>query len=75
MRHLIGHAVNSGRRELDFTVGDESFKRRFTNATRTTACLRVFRRPSGYLFEQMRRTTVQAMKRGAATISGGRSER
>jgi CelD/BcsL family acetyltransferase involved in cellulose biosynthesis len=74
MRHLIDYAVNGGRRELDFTVGDEAFKRRFTNQTRTTVCLRIFRRRSGYVFEQMRHTTVQAVKRAAAALRGGRSE-
>ena len=36
VRHLIGRAVDLGKRELDFTTGDEPFKRRFTNTTRKT---------------------------------------
>jgi len=71
MRHLIDYTVNGNKRELDFTLGDEAFKRRFANETRTTVGLRIFRRQSGYVLEQMRRTTVQAVKRA---IGGGSAE-
>jgi CelD/BcsL family acetyltransferase involved in cellulose biosynthesis/predicted ATP-grasp superfamily ATP-dependent carboligase len=41
--HLIDYTIRHRRRELDFTVGDEPFKRRFTNMTRKTMHLRVYR--------------------------------
>jgi len=66
VRHLIGHAIEQKRRELDFTVGDEPFKRRFTNATRTTVTIHVFRDPVRYMVERSRRrltSTVSSMKR------------
>ena len=36
VRQLIAYTLENKRRELDFTVGDEPFKARFTNARRTT---------------------------------------
>jgi len=43
VRELISYAVVNGRHELDFTVGAEPFKARFTNAARRTVGLRVYR--------------------------------
>ena len=43
VRHLIDYAISHRRRELDFTVGDEAFKQRFTNLTRRTLHLKVYR--------------------------------
>lgn len=37
VRHLIDYTLKHGRDELDFTIGDEPFKRRFTNTARQTA--------------------------------------
>ena len=36
LKFLIERAVEKGMRELDFTIGDEKFKRRFTNKIRHT---------------------------------------
>jgi CelD/BcsL family acetyltransferase involved in cellulose biosynthesis len=36
VKHLIDYVIKHNRRELDFTVGDEPFKRRFTNDARQT---------------------------------------
>ena len=49
IKHLIDYAVRERRRELDFTVGDEPFKRRFTNFTRTTLQLKVYRNTMAWL--------------------------
>jgi CelD/BcsL family acetyltransferase involved in cellulose biosynthesis len=43
VRHLIDYAISHRRRELDFTVGDEPFKRRFTNLTRRALHVQVYR--------------------------------
>jgi CelD/BcsL family acetyltransferase involved in cellulose biosynthesis/predicted ATP-grasp superfamily ATP-dependent carboligase len=43
VKHLIQYAVDEDRSELDFTVGDEPFKKRFTNHVRQTVSVRVFR--------------------------------
>jgi CelD/BcsL family acetyltransferase involved in cellulose biosynthesis len=43
LRHLIEYAVTNRRRELDFSLGDEAFKSRFTNHVRRAARLHVYR--------------------------------
>lgn len=63
MRHLIGYAVAQKRRELDFTVGDEPFKRRFANSVRQTVSVHVFRDPARYLLERSRRRLVTAVRK------------
>ncbi len=44
LSHLIRDAVGRDLKELDFTVGAETFKYRYANAQRTNANLRIFRR-------------------------------
>jgi CelD/BcsL family acetyltransferase involved in cellulose biosynthesis/predicted ATP-grasp superfamily ATP-dependent carboligase len=66
VQHLIRYAIEHGRRELDFTVGDEAFKRRFTNATRRTFGVSVFRDPARYYWECSKRelkATVRKLSR------------
>jgi CelD/BcsL family acetyltransferase involved in cellulose biosynthesis/predicted ATP-grasp superfamily ATP-dependent carboligase len=66
VQHLIRYAIEHGRRELDFTVGDEAFKRRFTNATRRTYGISVFRDPARYYWECSKRelkATVRKLSR------------
>jgi CelD/BcsL family acetyltransferase involved in cellulose biosynthesis len=63
VRHLIGYALHRKRRELDFTIGDEAFKRRFTNATRNTVRVRVFRKGGRFALESARRRVVNAAKK------------
>ncbi len=63
VQHLIDYAVRNGRRELDFTVGDEPFKRRFTNVTRQTVSIQIFRDSSRHLLELSRRSVGAASKR------------
>ena len=41
--HLIGYALDHRLRELDFTLGDEAFKRRFTNHVRQNVSVQIFR--------------------------------
>lgn len=65
IRHLIARALEEGRRELDFTIGDEPFKRRFTNTLRKTVSVQIFRNPALYAFERSRR--VMAAVRRAVT--------
>lgn len=44
VKHLIDYALNHGKRELDFTIGDEEFKQRFTNTVRINMEVRLYRR-------------------------------
>jgi CelD/BcsL family acetyltransferase involved in cellulose biosynthesis len=65
VRHLIRRVLEDGRRELDFTIGDEPFKRRFTNTVRKTVSVQIFRNPALYAFERSRQ--VMAAVRRAVT--------
>jgi CelD/BcsL family acetyltransferase involved in cellulose biosynthesis len=42
LRHLISHAIDQEKNELDYTVGDELFKRRFKNVTRKNSNVVLF---------------------------------
>lgn len=68
VRHLIDRAVAQGRREVDFTIGDEPFKRRFTNHVRKTVRIQVFRDPARYVLERSRRGVMSAVRRAAARM-------
>jgi len=63
VRHLIRRAVEDDRRELDFTIGDEEFKRRFTNTLRKTVTVQVYRDAARYVFERSRRSVKAAVRR------------
>ena len=63
VRHLIGYALSAKRRELDFTVGDEPFKRRFTNDVRKTVHVQVFRDPARYYWELSKRGVAATMRK------------
>ncbi len=63
VRELIGYAIQNGRRELDFTVGDEAFKRRFTNHCRTTTHVRIYRDAFRYSLALVSRWMARATRR------------
>ena len=63
MGHLIGYAVDHRRKELDFTVGDEPFKRRFTNHVRANFRIQVFRGAVPYALERSRRGAAAHLRR------------
>ena len=68
VQHLIQYACDTGRRELDFTIGAEPFKLRFANFTRKTVRIQVFRDPGRYYIERSRRGVVSALKRAASRM-------
>jgi CelD/BcsL family acetyltransferase involved in cellulose biosynthesis len=68
VQHLIQRAVAVGRKEFDFTIGDELFKWRFTNHVRKTMRLQVFRDPARYVFERSKRGVMTAVRRAAARV-------
>jgi predicted ATP-grasp superfamily ATP-dependent carboligase/CelD/BcsL family acetyltransferase involved in cellulose biosynthesis len=63
MRHLIGYAIDHQRRELDFTLGDEPFKSRFTNDARSIVRIQIFHDAARLILERTRRGVVKAMKK------------
>ena len=70
VRHLLRRALDQARRELDFTIGDEPFKRRFTNFTRQTVSIQVYRDPARYVFERSSRGILAAFKRATTGVRG-----
>lgn len=66
LHFLIARAIAEERTELDFTIGDEKFKKRFTNHTRKTCRIRVFRRATRYNIERSR----DAVRAAAKSITG-----
>lgn len=69
VRHLIQHALAKRRRELDFTIGDEGFKRRFANTARSTVRIQVFRDRPRYMLERSRRGMASAVRRLTRSVS------
>ena len=67
LRHLIEYAIQHRRRELDFTVGGEAFKTRFTNDSRRNVRLQVFRDSLRFGLARSRRSLSAAVKRVSAT--------
>ena len=68
VRHLIRRALADGRRELDFTIGDEPFKRRFTNAVRKTVKVQIFRNPALYMYERSRRGVLSVVRSAVTRV-------
>ena len=62
VRHLIGYALEQKRRELDFTVGDEAFKARFTNSRRKTVSIRVYHNPLRFVLDSSTRWAANIVK-------------
>lgn len=63
LRHLIGYAIDHKCREFDLTIGDEPFKRRFSNRTRKTVSLKIFRNPGRFFLEYCMRKLLTVVKR------------
>ncbi len=72
VRHLIRRALDDGRRELDFTIGDEPFKQRFTNVVRKTVKVQIFRSPALYMYERSRRGVMSAVRRAVTRVRNTR---
>lgn len=74
VRALIDYAIDNGRAELDFTVGDEPFKARFTNSQQATVRIRVYRSAAAVVRARFRRRVSALAKRirGISRITTGR---
>ncbi len=78
IRNLIDYALRSGCGELDFTIGEEPFKDRFTNQRRANANVRVFGSRMTYrigLFERrlrlLRRVGLRWLRRNRTSTTAG----
>ena len=65
LQYLIEFAVSNRRRELDFSLGDEAFKTRFTNQVRRTVRLRIFRDTLGFNVAR----TVRGLRAAASRVA------
>ena len=52
LKYLIEYCVDQGRHELDFTIGDEPFKRKFANCVRKNGHFRIYNSQSRYCLEK-----------------------
>lgn len=62
MRFLILHALDTGRSELDLTIGNEPFKARFSNFTRHNENMYVFKYRHDYVLSELKRLFCLAIK-------------
>ncbi|MES9968406.1 MAG: GNAT family N-acetyltransferase [Candidatus Thiodiazotropha sp.] len=63
IRFLIQSALEHKRRELDFTIGDEAFKRRFTNKERNNVNLQIFRKNRTFWLHNALQRTARLKRR------------
>lgn len=63
IRHLVQQALAADCAELDFTIGDEPFKNRFTNVRRTNVNISVFQGNVPFLFATLSYHLRQLAKR------------
>ncbi|HWS15456.1 MAG TPA: GNAT family N-acetyltransferase [Candidatus Methylomirabilis sp.] len=52
IKHLIEYCLEQERQELDFTIGDEPFKKRFANCVRKNGCFRIYNSHCRYFLEK-----------------------
>ncbi len=65
IKHLLDYCLEHQRTELDFTVGDEDFKYRYTNVQRENLDLRVYRLYRDYALALAYRRTRRLAKKAA----------
>jgi CelD/BcsL family acetyltransferase involved in cellulose biosynthesis len=62
LRFLLTHAIEKNLAELDFTVGNEAFKYRFANQTRTNTRFRAYRQGWEYQLMKLRKVLRDLIK-------------
>lgn len=62
LRFLIQYALNTNKTELDFTIGDESFKSRFKNKTRYNSNIHIYNKSRRYWSHRIRKIAVNTAK-------------
>jgi len=67
IHYLLQYALNNGKTEIDFTIGNEPFKARFTNLTRINTNIMIFKTSSTFWFKKtlrrLRTTTKKLLGR------------
>jgi CelD/BcsL family acetyltransferase involved in cellulose biosynthesis len=63
IKHLIDYCVEQGRRELDFTIGQEEFKSSYANDQKKVVALNIFLSKRDYLVERTVRQVRSLIKK------------
>ncbi|WKZ32622.1 MAG: GNAT family N-acetyltransferase [Thermodesulfobacteriota bacterium] len=63
LMHLINYAIENGRAELDFTIGNEPFKSQFTNHVRMNTQLNLYRKNPAYLIDLSKHYILKSVKK------------
>lgn len=63
LMHLIRYAVENGRTEFDFTLGDEPFKRQFTNHVRRNRQVSLYKSNPAYLLDLSKKYILKAVRK------------
>ena len=54
VKHLIEYAISNNRDELDFTIGEEAFKHRFTDKIRRNTYIKIYRNKIDYYLDSFK---------------------
>ncbi|MBZ0220449.1 MAG: GNAT family N-acetyltransferase [Candidatus Methylomirabilis sp.] len=67
LMHLINYAIENGRAEFDFTIGNEPFKSQFTNHMRMNTQLNLYKRNPAYLIDLSKHYILKSFKKTRRT--------
>ncbi|MCK5091434.1 MAG: GNAT family N-acetyltransferase, partial [Gammaproteobacteria bacterium] len=62
VKHLIDYSIKNDREELDFTIGDENFKHRFTNKIKRNCYIKIYSKNSSYYINRMMSLLIRIAK-------------
>jgi CelD/BcsL family acetyltransferase involved in cellulose biosynthesis len=62
INHLIEYCIHNNKTEFDFTLGDEPFKKEYTNTIRNNTNLRIFTKRTNYIMELLQRKSKKIIK-------------
>lgn len=62
LKNLVDYALAGGHDELDFTIGNEPFKERYSNKVRYNCDISIFKHPGQYYFESVLRRSRRLLK-------------
>lgn len=75
LKELLDYAITTGKDEFDFTVGNEPFKKRFTNTTRRNQTFLIYKRSLRFEYESayhLFRRIGSYAARGVKTLGHGK---
>ncbi len=63
LKYLIEYCVENNKIEFDFTLGDETFKREYTNTVRNNYNIQIFKNKTDYFFEIFKKKSIGMAKK------------